>query len=85
MKFTKFSILEFFHHKLLASKFQGPITVKKRLAFFPSPAGMSLTQLFLSGNKEKCHMFFYMSILGECSKVSLNLPVIYVDEIKEKV
>jgi hypothetical protein len=28
---------------------------------------------------------FTLSISGECSKVSLNLPVIYVDEIKEKV
>jgi hypothetical protein len=26
-------------------------TVKKRLATFPSPAGMSLTKLFLGGNK----------------------------------
>ncbi len=27
-----------------------PITVKKSLAIFPSPAGMSLTKLFLAGN-----------------------------------
>jgi hypothetical protein len=46
---------------------------------------MSQIQLSLARNKEKCHRFFTSNILGECSKVSLNLPVIYVDEIKEKV
>jgi len=28
----------------------GPCTVKKSLAIFPSPAGMSLTKLSLAGN-----------------------------------
>jgi hypothetical protein len=46
---------------------------------------MSLTKLSLAGIKKNVTCFVTLSISGECSKVSLNLPVIYVDEIKEKV
>jgi hypothetical protein len=43
---------KFSHFQLLLACVQLPLHCKKRLAVFPSPAGMSLTKLSLAGNND---------------------------------
>ena len=45
---------------------------KKRLATFPSPAGMSLTKLSLGGNRAGMSLTFFLQCIEEKEYASLN-------------